>query len=487
MQKINDMDDRARLMAGVRLEETKRELESATKAVKEWLDRRDKSDAIGRHKTQLGAVRSVLMGAAGELQSNLKDVDPTRLSVAEVYDQCREYDQAVVWLRRLWEYLREKFDQRDERQGGTDEKSKDVARLLRSADEVVWSCYHSVLTEAAARNGSVKHGPAPLTYIEPEYSPATVQLDKPLPFDLMLKADLEFMDDFLESLPIPVLRLPPWCVGAPWWLIYIGHEVGHHVQHKLDLVGHFHKGLSAAALRAGLQKDDAKRWGEWGEEIFADIFSVLMMGQWAVRAMAEAEMSTPEKMVKQKDTYPAPIIRLALMERVARGLLLDTSEAVLGLQFEAVAKTDPKTELDYKVIDEVVKFVREELPGDLGTLENLCGFDRSIFQPDASIEMLSRLIPDGAALSDDESRTRVEAAREVAAASLCAWAGLAAKAEGDEREAARQKLSRQTVETLLTSGPRQTRGEELPDGEVPGGGKNLAAKLLRAARGTGRK
>jgi hypothetical protein len=477
MEQTTDVALQAHTLAAFRLEQTTLELESLSKLIVEWLARLDKADAAGLHKTQLGAVRSVLAGAAEKLLANVGEVDPAGMTVAEVYDLCRDYDQAAVWLRRLWEFVRGKFDQREEPTAGSE-----VARLLKSADEVIWSCYHAVLNEASGRSPTVKHGPAPLAYVEPEYTPATVQLDKPLPLALVLKAELTFLDEFMESLPIPVLRLPPWCVGAPWWLVYVAHEVGHHVQHDLNLVAHFREGLRKAARDGGLASDDARLWGDWSEEIFADVFSVMMMGQWAVRAIAEAEMGTPEKMVRHKDNYPAPIIRLALMERLARSLGLPTSGALLGLDPQNVADTDQKTKLDFGVIGRAVEFARAELPGDLGTLESLCGFDKGVFQQDAGIDMLASLIPSGGALADEESRTRIEAARKVAAATLCAWARLAEEKAGEKRDSAREDLSRRSVETLLRSGPRETRGKESPDGEIPGGGQKLAEKLLRAAR-----
>ena len=42
-----------------------------------------------------------------------------------------------------------------------------------------------------------------------------------------------FMQTFLAGLPIPTVGLSEGCGQAPWWLIYIGHEVGHHLQHDL--------------------------------------------------------------------------------------------------------------------------------------------------------------------------------------------------------------------------------------------------------------
>jgi hypothetical protein len=62
-----------------------------------------------------------------------------------------------------------------------------------------------------------KRWPAPLAFIEPEYSPAALESDKQLRTQVPLEAEVRSLDNFLQSLPIPLLRLPPWCVAAPWW------------------------------------------------------------------------------------------------------------------------------------------------------------------------------------------------------------------------------------------------------------------------------
>src|SRR5262249_48257089 len=163
---------------------------------------------------------------------------------------------------------------------GEDPPGGRVSSLLRAADEVVWSCYRQVFARAEHRQPELKgkRRPAPLAFIEPEYSPAALESDKQLRTQVPLEVELRSLDDFLQTLPIPLLRLPPWSVGAPWWLVYVGHEVGHHVQHDLDLIGGFRQGMEAAARALHLPKDEVTLWGNWGEEIFADVFSLMILG-----------------------------------------------------------------------------------------------------------------------------------------------------------------------------------------------------------------
>lgn len=350
---------------------------------------------------------------------------------------------------------------------------------MKSADEVVWSCYHEVLSKALG-----EHGAAPLTYIEPEYSPATVQTDKPLPVNLMLTGELDFLDEFLQSLPIPVLRLPPTCVNSPWWLIYIAHEVGHHVQHELDLVGHFRKGMMAAAEAQGFQKEEsATWWGNWGEEIFADIFSIMMMGEGAVRAMAEAEMGIPGSMVKRKPNYPAPVIRLALMEAVARRLGLDVSKALLGFDLKSIAESDALAKRDYQVVRGAVDFAFQPLLNGGWKMADLCLFDNQVYGDEGAVEGWSLVLSSNTELSSDENvMSRSETARQVVCGSLRAWSSLTRKANESERKALRETVREQTIKALLKSGPRETRAGGAPtEAPADGKGKKLA-ELLKTAR-----
>src|SRR5262249_15000662 len=152
--------------------------------------------------------------------------------------------------------------------------------ILKAADEVVWSCYHEVLFRAQQRRKSFTHGPAPLPFVAPEYSPAAIESDRPLPPGLTVSVEPPGWDpaihDLLKTLPMGLLRLPPWCVRSPWWLVYIAHEVGHHVQSRLELEEPIRNAIGAAVSRH--EAAIVPQWQGWAKEIFADFFSVLMVG-----------------------------------------------------------------------------------------------------------------------------------------------------------------------------------------------------------------
>ena len=464
-------------MNKVRIEEVHRGLVNLSGSITEWLHHHHESDRdaqgnyMGRHKSQLEAIESVLAGAIEKIHDLLLGLDPTA-EVGEVYEQSREYEEAVIWVERLWGFFREKIDQRD------DKRLKD---LLRAADEVVWSCYRQVFI-AASKQG-IKQGPTPLTYIEAQYSPAAVQSDKGLPSSLELQVEIDVLDQYHEVLPIPILRLPPWCIEAPWWLVFIGHEVGHHIQHELDLVAYFAQGVKAAA--ATVDGADGASWGRWGEEIFADIFSIMMMGPWAVWAIAEVEWSTHSQMVEPKTTYPPPLVRLAIMAQVADQLMstpaipgTDGTAALRGISLDAGAES---LEKEMKVVPAVVAFALSALPHDLGTLQKLCGFDAEIFrQPNGKVARWGRFLR---GVGNMPVEGRVETARQVTSGALSAWATLSADQLKNEgvREVERQSLVAKTREILIRNAPQGTRAPLSPSVRIAEQGRKLI-EHFRAAQ-----
>ena len=107
------------LLNRVRVERSAHELDLLQAAIDAWVQQREAADHdaqgryVGRHKTQLATVRSLTAGAIEQIRTALRTVDTDGLESGDVYVQCRTLDQTVVWLHRLWTYVKEKFDQRD--------------------------------------------------------------------------------------------------------------------------------------------------------------------------------------------------------------------------------------------------------------------------------------------------------------------------------------------------------------------------------------
>jgi hypothetical protein len=394
----------------------------------------------------------------GEVRNDL-----LHLEVEEVYDQCRNYDQSVIWVNRLWSFFRDKFDQRDEPQR--------IGPLLKAADEVIWSCYWQVF----ATNQIAPQHPAPLCYIEPEYSPAAIVSDQPMPHGLRLEADVDFLDEFLATLPLPVLRLPPWCVNAPWWLVFIAHEVGHHIQHELDLVESFQQRLREAAQKAAASPAESKAWGDWGEEIFADLFSLLMVGQWALWAMTDVELSTSTEMLAPKPRYPSAVVRLALMAEIATQLKLDTPPALRGVDLQAIAQGN----LNFGLVKAMAEAALTWFQEHCGAPADFCGFDRTTFQDGGAIENWANLLR---APAPPPGEKNLASARQIVSGAIAAWAEVSGIADVQQRVEEKTRLIKHTLQALQESGPEGTRADAQPDGKRPEKGRELAELLLGQSR-----
>src|SRR5262249_34113269 len=139
------------------------------------------------------------------------------------------------------------------------------------------------------------------------------------PQDLRSDVDAEYLGEMLREIPIPVVALPPGCVDEPWRLAYIAHEVGHHVQ--TDFLP---KDELITKIGVLLQETVDTRWRPWSHEIFADLYSLLTLGPWALWALTEAVWGAPSRMLDDTNgRYPCPLVRLLLMKALADRLCLD--------------------------------------------------------------------------------------------------------------------------------------------------------------------
>src|SRR5688572_20249330 len=452
----------------VRRERTVGELRRLSEAMGGWLTRRRLADCdangtyIGRHKTQLDTIERVLKRAAEQLAKDADtlgaDGDPGAFA-----DDCRAIDIATVWLQRLWEFYRERFDQRDD---------KELGPVLQAADEVIWSCYHEVMQDRSP----AAHGAAPLAVIASQYSPSALESDQPLRGDLRLTVDFPGWDEDLKklvsALPLPLIALPPWCVHAPWWLIYLAHEVGHHVQDKLSLIAHFREGIGKTAQASA--EPDSAAWSAWSAEIFADVFSVLAVGRWAAWSVAEVERSTLDKMRVTRNKYPSPLLRVLLLQSTAKCIGLEVPEAVADFDMQAA-----DIQKHCAVANAVAKFAVGPVP-DGRLLPKVLGLPGQ--EPGKlSFEERAAYWRGGLQATDTPApAATLPTARHVIAGATAAWYDVSQITDAQQRLEASDALRRATVAALRASGPKDTRGEL--QAEAPDVGELFAFGLRRCGR-----
>jgi hypothetical protein len=339
--------------------------------IESWLKQRRKYDEHRQqHVTQLNVLETQLDRMLGEIESNLDSI-PLAPPQWQTYSECRKAERRLLWVRRLWSYFQSKFDQRE---------NGALRDILAAADEVIWSCYVEPF-----RNANLPLMPVPLPFVASFYSPTAVPRDEP-PQDLRSDVDADFLNEMLREMPIPVVALPPNCVEEPWRLVYLAHEVGHHVQADLSPNG----GL-IGAFAAMLTASGGERWSCWGQEIFADLYSLLALGHWALWALTELVWGPAPSMLDDTSVrYPSPLVRLLLMKAVADKLGLDGTYALRGMTAGDFLNGGPvmskRRDLcetaneDIARIDAVAATVLERIP-NTGELKKLVRFSDADFKP----------------------------------------------------------------------------------------------------------
>lgn len=442
-----------------RIDESLQQVSQLRDDIDRWFGKWEKADRLRAHTSQLRALRRNIGDVLDRIVADLPaDVPGTDLG--EIYEKCRSNDKRTAHMLRLWRFFADKFDQRFDSR---------MAPALAAADEIGWSCF-------AAATGHPGWTPAaPLAYFDARYAPsAFAREDTPVelrPADALLR-------EHVRLLPIPLIALPPVCIDRPWWLILLAHEMGHQVQHEIGGGGLIRSFADTVASLAADCGGDSDAWRGWSQELFADAFAVLTVGEWAAWAVAELERTTRERMrISADDRYPPPLVRASFMVGVATAggwtigpkQLLATSDDEIGSATSAIAA---------KVVD---------LPlggADAPTLAQLTGLDdRRLGLDRAEIvggwqQMISGYR--GALAGIDPlvaDTSHVEAARLCVAGATAAWHDLlnsenAAKAEID-------RLRNRSIDIVSRCRVEGTRGAQ-PASSVAEVSDALATSLFAA-------
>jgi len=388
-----------------------------------WLKLRRDSDERRQHVTQFAAIETLLRKILDELETERKK-SPEATPGAQFAAQDR-LERRITWADRLWQFFRVKLDQRD---------SADKAQraTLKAADELVWSCYSVPIQLATSFGLRAGPAPAPIPFIEAQYAPEAFPSEL-VPPDLKNEGEaVNLLQTYLNRMPVPVVRLTPACVACPWWLVYVVHEVGHHVQYDLlpkkQLVDKFGDALEDTVRKASGSDTLAAQWRRWSKEIFADIFSVVCMGRWAVYAMAELEINSDDKMNDPRDAYPSPLTRLSLLAEACDRLTASKAgtSALSGL---VTISSDP-------VRTAVLDTALGSLPGLGGTLESFCQVDHATFNKNIDV-WRARFVK-----GDTQQPTAgIDNATALTGGALAAWEEIVASTQRDALPKAGEALA----------------------------------------------
>jgi hypothetical protein len=471
-----------RVAAEVRIERTLTKLDRLQREIATWLTARRRADKLDKHVTQLRALEGALIGPLAGLRQLTCSLPPAT-PLLDVYAACRAHDSCTTIVRRIWLFFKAKFDQRDD---------PTLSPLLAAADEVVWSCYS--LPFASAQDSGIPtrgRGAAPLPYIEALDAPEAVLRDEP-PSSLRGGRAHQVLSEYLGALPISLIGLPDGCVDEPWWLVYLGHEVGHHVQYDLapgsgwGAVSSFRELLRQAVARANhddLLEEDADRWQAWSREIFADVCSVFSMGEAAIWAIRELELAGEATMLnRSRGRYPSPVVRLALLAKLAESMGLEGPSTMEGIDLGTLVEGDhplqARARRDLDMVRAVVAAVLRHGTNGYGSFQQLYAWTKDDFRPGGDAYGWTAVLAEAVPLIPDQ---RLAAARMTISGAVLAWNRVAAIPDPVERQDARDHLAE--VLPLIVAQNREEgvrAAEPTAEPDLDGLGQKLTHLLLAA-------
>jgi len=293
--------------ARARVVESMGEFQALADEINEWFAWRERADADDKHGTQLEFLGALTRKLLAIFTAETAKIDLAG-DVATVYEECRQADERLLYVRRLWRWYADKFDQRSTAKDGDL-----MTRTLCAADEVIWSCWKSALKSlGAAPDFDV---PVPLAYLSPQFAASATRRTY-FPAGLRPQVD-KILEDHVEQLPIPVIALPLICQRRPWWLVVAAHEVGHQIQFEFpDL-----ERRTKAAL--------GEPWCRWHQELFADACAVLLAGPafiWAITELETRPAAAPGEIL-DSGRYPPPLVRLAVIRVIAERAFTESDVA----------------------------------------------------------------------------------------------------------------------------------------------------------------
>lgn len=103
---------RSGVARGACLDRTRVELDRLHAEHDLWVRGRRKAPEAERYKSALDALDTLVRKGVAQLRAGIEAID-LRQPDGAVYEDCRTFDLRVIWLRRVWEFFRAKFDQRD--------------------------------------------------------------------------------------------------------------------------------------------------------------------------------------------------------------------------------------------------------------------------------------------------------------------------------------------------------------------------------------
>ena len=411
-----------------------RRLTQLPREVAQWNDSiAANQDGLGIHTTQIQALQKMMAGLTTRQQAQLQTlVAEPDLSVFS--NSYYELLNDLGGTHDLWRIFRIIFDQRHDLL---------LRPLADISDLIAWDCYRTGLAQAA-KWGLLPRDqfrPPPLTFLESSLTPATAsngESVETLGFSVRQYRDL--------MLPLPIVLYPVDQAASIWSMSSIAHEVGHNLDHDLDVrPGHRISDEFRKLLIGSVPDSREPQWRRWMDEIFADAIAVILCGTGFVVSMAGWTLGLgPGRAFGNFDSravHPPLFLRLRLLGQMLimnQAPFEDAGKEIIALcdkqnrpAWEAPYEAD--TEIIARMlitqsIDPLGKRALRELNDDLSTDQariaqlalHFLDSNQQRPKPDGDLKMPFRAVPAAASLAaanmDNPSPTALDALQQRAEA-----------------------------------------------------------------------
>lgn len=259
-----------------------------------WRDESEAQKPLEKHHTQIRRITVQLGGLQAVIRQELQAVTG---SEGQILTACREIEQMILELHRIWEFFRSKLALRS---------VPWFKNYLIAADELAWFCYH-----AAQQKTPPAHIPReaikepPLVFFNGGSSPFTHSRNWAYRAEDVADEGLQTPEfiQVLKALPIPVIGIPWFQIQHLPEALIIAHEVGHNVEDDLKLTGRLKALLETALAAEQIPPGRQEAWKSWLGEIFADINGCLALGPAFVGTLMDF-LATDQSIVKQDKRIP---------------------------------------------------------------------------------------------------------------------------------------------------------------------------------------
>ena len=283
-----------------------------------WKRRANDDEKWHRHHSQLSRLSATVDGLLAAARMVLEDIKDD----AAGWSALLRFERALLAVNRIWDHFRAKYLIRLDDQLGL---------MLRLADDFAWACYKPVQD---ALTPDWKREPT-LVYFSETWSPFALARDRSFANEMripeMATAEILLDDAFEEALaklPVPLVSLPWFQASHTPSMLIIAHEMGHIVSADFGLGEKLRSAIDEAKWEAG-----ADCWQRWREELFADLFGVLVGRDGFVGTLIVLLATDPKRVTTDHalaGIYPPRSLRMEIaLHALAR---LDGADAAADLR-----------------------------------------------------------------------------------------------------------------------------------------------------------